>query len=102
MPISPGDSHIAPADNERREHGRWVANHTPQRDYTGLSHLNDDFRGGELVFLDRDVVIIPKSGLLVGFPSNYEFVHAVPKVGSDKRYCLPIWVIVDSTKAIQV
>jgi hypothetical protein len=26
-----GDSHIAHADSERREHGRWVPNHTPQR-----------------------------------------------------------------------
>ena len=32
--ISPGDSHIAHADSERREHGRWVPNHTPQRGYT--------------------------------------------------------------------
>jgi len=29
-----GDSHIAHADNERREDGRWVPNHTPQRGYT--------------------------------------------------------------------
>jgi hypothetical protein len=97
-----GDSHIAHADNERREHGRWVPNHTPQRDYTGLVYLNDNFTGGELVFPDRDVVIIPKPGLLVGFPSNHKFVHAVPKVLSGKRYTLPVWITVDSSKAMQV
>jgi hypothetical protein len=100
--LLPGDSHIAHADNERREHGRWVANHTPQRDYTGIAYLNDDFTGGELVFPDRDLVIAPKPGLLVGFPSNHKFVHAVPRVLSGKRYSLPLWFTVNSAKAMQV
>jgi hypothetical protein len=97
-----GDLHNPHADNERKEHGRWVPNHTPQRDYTGIVYLNDDFTGGELVFPDLDVVIVPKPGLLVGFPSNHKFVHAVPKVLSGKRYSLPVWFSADSTKAMQV
>jgi predicted 2-oxoglutarate/Fe(II)-dependent dioxygenase YbiX len=97
-----GDSHIAHADNERREQGRWVPNHTPDRDYTGLAYLNDDFTGGELVFPDLDVVIVPKPGLLVGFPSNHQFVHAVPKVLSGKRYSLLVWFTVNSAGAMQV
>jgi len=100
--LSSGESHIAHADNERREHGRWVPNHTPNRDYTGLVYLNDDFTGGELVFPDLDVVIAPKPGLLVGFPSNHKFVHAVPKVLSGKRYSLPVWFTVNSAEAMQV
>ena len=100
--LLPGDSHIAHADNERREDGSWVANHTPQRDYTGLAYLNDDFTGGELVFPDHDLIITPKPGLLVGFPSNHKFVHAVSKVLSGKRYSLPVWFTVNSTKAMQV
>jgi hypothetical protein len=47
----------------------------PHRDYTGLAYLNDDFKGGELVFPNRDVIITPKPGLLVGFPSNHKFVR---------------------------
>ncbi len=35
------------------------------RDYSALAYLNADFTGGELVFPDVDVVIIPKPGLLV-------------------------------------
>jgi predicted 2-oxoglutarate/Fe(II)-dependent dioxygenase YbiX len=97
-----GESHIAHADNEQRERGRWVPNHTPQRDYTGLAYLNDDFTGGELVFPDLDVVIVPKPGLLVAFPSNHKFVHAVPKVLSGTRYSLPVWFSVNSTDAMQV
>ena len=97
-----GDSHIRHADNERRERGRWVPNHTPQRHYTGLVYLNDEFTGGELVFPGRDLVITPKPGLLVGFPSNHKFVHAVPKVLSGKRYSLPIWFSVNSIEAMQL
>jgi hypothetical protein len=97
-----GDSHIPHADNERKEHGRWLPNHTPQREYTALVYLNDNFTGGELVFPDRDVVIIPKPGLFVGFPSNHEFVHTVPNVLSGKRYSLPVWFTMDSEKAMQV
>ncbi len=100
--LLPGDSHIPHADNERRKHGRWVPNHTPQRDYTGLVYLNDNFTGGELAFPDRDVVIIPKPGLFIGFPSNHKFVHAVPKVRSGKRYSLLIWFTLNPAKAMQV
>jgi len=100
--MSSGDSHIPHADNERREHQRWVPNHTPQRDYTGLAYLNDDFKGGELVFPNLDVVITPKPGLLVAFPSNHKFVHAVRKVLSGKRYSFPVWFTVSATEAMQV
>jgi hypothetical protein len=97
-----GDSHIPHADNQRRKHGRWVPNHTPQRDFTGLVYLNDGFTGGDLVFPDRDVVIIPKPGLFIGFPSNHKFVHAVPKVLSGKRYSLAVWFTLNPKKAMQV
>jgi 2-oxoglutarate-Fe(II)-dependent oxygenase superfamily protein len=97
-----GDSHIPHADNERQEDGRWLPNHTPQRDYTGLVYLNDSFTGGELVFPDRNVVIVPKPGLFVGFPSNHKFVHAVPNVLSGKRYSLPVWFTLSSANAMQV
>src|SRR5215472_3557367 len=94
-----GDSYFAHADNERREHRQWVPNNTSQRDYTGLVYLNDNFTGGELVFPDLNAVIIPKPGLLVAFPSNHNFVHAVPKVLYGKRYSLPVWFTVNAAKA---
>jgi hypothetical protein len=67
-----------------------------------LVYLNDNFTGGELVFPDREVVVIPKPGLFVGFPSNHKFVHAVPNVLSAKRYSLPVWFTMDSGKAMEV
>ena len=96
-----GDSHIAHADNERKEAERWVPNHTPQQDYTGIAYLNDDFMGGDLVFPELNVVITPKPGLVVG-SLVIAFVHAVPKVLSGKRYSLPVWFTVNPTKAMQV
>jgi hypothetical protein len=59
-------------------------------------------QGGELVFPNLGIVIAPMPGLLVGFPSNHEFVHAVPNVLSGKRYSLPVWFTVNPTKAMQV
>lgn len=97
-----GDSHIAHADNEQREHRRWVPNHTPDRDYTGIAYLNDNFTGAELVFPRLDLTIAPKPGLLVAFPSDHRFVHLVPKLLSGKRYSLPVWFTVNSAKAMQV
>jgi hypothetical protein len=97
-----GDSHIAHADNERLQNGAWVPNHTPQRDYTGIAYLNDNFAGGDLVFPELNIILTPKPGLLVGFPSNHDFVHAVSKVLSGKRYSLPIWFTLNSAKAMQV
>ena len=97
-----GDLHTEHADNERREHRRWVPNHTPNRDYTGIVYLNDNFTGGELVFPRLNVTIVPRRGLLVAFPSNHRFVHAVPKVLSGKRYSLPVWFTLNPAKAMQV
>ena len=97
-----GDSHIPHADNERLENGEWIPNHTPQRDYTGIAYLNEDFTGGDLVFPELNIAITPKAGLLVGFPSNHNFVHAVPEVLSGKRYSLPVWFTLNSAKAMQV
>lgn len=100
--LQSGDSHVAHADNEEREHGRWVPNHTPDRDYTGIAYLNDNFTGAELVFPRLDLTIAPKPGLLVAFPSDHRFVHLVPKLLSGKRYSLPVWFTVNSAKAMQV
>jgi len=46
--------------------------------------------------------ISPDTLILVGFPSNHEFVHAVPKVLPGKRFPLPVWFTVNPKKAMQV
>jgi hypothetical protein len=100
--LGPGGLVIPHADNERKEGTSWVPNHTPQRHYTALLYLNETFKGGQLVFPDLDITIVPKLGLLVGFPSGHEFVHAVRKVRSGKRYNVAIWFTKRSKHALRV
>jgi hypothetical protein len=89
------------ADNRRiDEHGRWIANHTPQRDYSVLAYLNDDFEGGELVFENQGVAIRPKTGLVVAFPSSQDYLHAVRPVKSGSRYSMPMWFTRDPSFAM--
>jgi hypothetical protein len=67
-----GDSHPLHADNVREDHnGRWVSNHTPWREYTAMLYLNSsgvDYQGGQLCFPALDQKVVPRTGLLVGFP----------------------------------
>jgi predicted 2-oxoglutarate/Fe(II)-dependent dioxygenase YbiX len=98
----PGDLHMPHADNERKERGKWVPNHTSQRDYSALIYLNDTFTGGQLVFPGLRLVVVPKPGLLVAFPSNHDFIHKVRKVRSGRRYSVPIWFTSNSKEAMRV
>ena len=79
------------ADNEKYVGGRWIPNHTPQRDYTAIVYLNSDFSGGDLCFPQHNVCVSPKRGLLVAFPSSRNFVHAVDRVSRGTRYTMPVW-----------
>lgn len=56
-------------------------------------HLNDDYNGGEVVFLDGEVTIPAKAGRAVIFPSNFLFPHAVSKVTKGTRYVVVTWVL---------
>ena len=96
----PGDDMVAHADSEKEEHGRWVPNHTPQRDHTGILYLNDGVVGGELVVNGQ--IIPPREGLLVSFPANHEYAHEVKKVISGNRYSLPIWFTKNPARAMRL
>jgi 2OG-Fe(II) oxygenase superfamily len=90
--IGAGGRHSRHADNCRQdEHGDWVANHTPQRDVSAIYYLNDEFEGGEIVFGPQELVVKPRRGLLLAFPSDADHVHEVLLVRSGVRYTMPIW-----------
>jgi 2-oxoglutarate-Fe(II)-dependent oxygenase superfamily protein len=79
------------ADNCRKNsRGEWVPNHTPNRDVSAIYYLNDDFAGGELVF--DELVIKPRRGLLVAFPSDRHHMHEVRRVEQGGRYTMPVWL----------
>jgi hypothetical protein len=87
-----GGYHSSHADNCRQnEQGDWVANHTPQRDVTAIYYLNDEFDGGEISFERAQLMVKPRRGLLLAFPSDADHVHEVLPVRSGVRYTMPIW-----------
>ena len=70
----------------------------PQRSITALVYLNDDFEGGELFFPDHDLVIKPKPGTFVMFPSNKNFRHGVSPITAGRRNSYQrVYAIIDST-----
>ncbi len=90
--IGIGGCHPRHADNRQQESdGSWIANHTPQRDLSALYYLNDGFEGGELVFETQGVVVKPRAGLFVAFPSDERFVHEVLPVRAGRRYSMALW-----------
>ena len=87
-----GGHHSRHADNCRQnERGEWVANHTPQRDVSAIYYLNDAFDGGEIVFQRQRLLVKPRRGLLLAFPSDADHEHEVLPVRSGVRYTMPIW-----------
>lgn len=56
----------------------------------GWVYLNDDYEGGDLIFMNQDLSFKPKAGDLVMFPGNKDYWYFVsPANGS--RYIMPIW-----------
>ena len=56
---------------------------------SGIVYLNEDFDGGHLDFLNRDLTIKPKMLSLVIFDSRE--VHRITEVFSGERISMPIW-----------
>jgi hypothetical protein len=56
----------------------------------GWIYLNDDYEGGELSFISKDIAFKPKAGDLVMFPGNFEYWYEV-KPANGSRYIMPIW-----------
>ncbi len=90
--MAAGGHHSRHADNcWQNAQGDWVANHTPQRDVSAIYYLNDAFDGGEIVFDRAQLVVKPRRGLLLAFPSDADHVHEVLPVRSGVRYTMAIW-----------
>lgn len=99
--IGVGGRHPRHADNRRQgEDGRWVPNHTPNRDFSALFYLNDGFEGGELAFETAGTIVKPRAGLFVAFPSDERFVHEVLPVTAGRRYSMALWFTRQSAFAL--
>ena len=61
------------------------------RTLSAILYLNDDYVGGELVFPELDLVIKPKAGDLLLFPSNFSYVHKAAPITSGTKYSVVTW-----------
>lgn len=74
------------------EHADYVGKLSARpRVLTGIMYLNDDYRGGSLVFPKINLSIQPEAGMVVFFPSNYMYPHRVDPVVINERYALLTW-----------
>lgn len=59
---------------------------------TFFYYLNDDFTGGETIFPDHDLIIKPKRGSLIIFPSTWQYPHKETPVKTGKKYIMSTYL----------
>ena len=62
------------------------------RAVSAILYLNDDYEGGEVEFVNFDVKIKPKPGMLLLFPSTYPYTHIAHPVKSGTKYAIVTWI----------
>jgi predicted 2-oxoglutarate/Fe(II)-dependent dioxygenase YbiX len=72
----------------------------PQRHYSALVYLNDDFKGGEIFFPNQNLKpkIIP--GMMVRFTGTVEHLHGVTEVTEGLRYTMVFFLTRDKQFSI--
>lgn len=55
--------------------------------------LNDEYDGGEFAFFDREIIVRPKKGSVLLFPSNFMYPHEIMPVTKGTRYSIVTWFI---------
>lgn len=93
-----GQSHAMHVDDQfrpRKEVGRtkWGMNLLNQ--FGAMVYdVSDDFSGGEIVFPKQELAIVPKTGLVVMWPSNRHFPHEVlpVKTGVRTAYVIHLYI----------
>jgi predicted 2-oxoglutarate/Fe(II)-dependent dioxygenase YbiX len=63
-----------------------------KRSISVLIYLNDDYEGGEIEFPNFKLMIKPKAGTLILFPSNYAYGHIAHPVTSGTKYVIVTWL----------
>lgn len=55
--------------------------------------LNDNYEGGEWAFFNRELIVKPRRGAAIMFPSNFMYPHEILPVTSGTRYAVITWFI---------
>jgi len=69
---------------------------------SAIYYLNDAFEGGEIVFDRAHLVVKPRRGLLLAFPSDADHVHEILPVRSGARYTMAIWFTKQQRLALSI
>ena len=80
----PGDDIWPPHADNCHPDGR--PNYSPHRSHGMVMYLNDDFKGGELVYQDLDLVIKPEKGMMCIHTAGWENNHGVLAVEDGFRH----------------
>ena len=57
---------------------------------SAVVYLNDDYDGGEIEFIRQGLIVKPKAGDIILFPSNFVYEHASLEVKSGIKYSVVI------------
>lgn len=64
------------------------------RDVSFIFYLNDSYEGGELNLPNQNILLKPKKGMFVAFPSYHKFLHGVLPVTSGERFAIVTWATI--------
>lgn len=76
--------------------GRFI-HAAPNRHITCIAYINEDYEGGELILnsvkddYGNQIIMRPKVGQVVIFPSDLRFTHEVKPVTKGRRYSIVGW-----------
>lgn len=59
---------------------------------SAICYLNDNYDGGEIEFVNFNIKIKPKPGMLILFPSNYAYRHIAHPVTNGTKYAIVTWI----------
>jgi hypothetical protein len=62
------------------------------RSISPILYLNDDYEGGEIEFVNFNLKIKPRAGMLVLFPANFAYQHIAHPVTSGTKYAIVTWL----------
>lgn len=62
-----------------------------KREVSLLAYLNDDYEGGEIHFPNQGLKYKPKTGDMLLFPSNIDYLHAGLRVTKGTKYVAASW-----------
>jgi hypothetical protein len=82
----------------RYKTGEFYTQHTDsfihqQRSVSCSLTLNDNYEGGEFAFFNREIVIRPRIGSVIVFPSNFMYPHEIMPVTQGTRYSIITWYV---------